>query len=86
MFLAEYGKMTMSMSLFKSSLFNDKFITREFPVTVDMSDNLYVELSVTNSSDGVLLSPQHCYATLTENPEDDFRYSIFKDRFVRILP
>ena len=70
------------MSLFKSSQFNDKFITREFPIIVDMKDNLYVELSVRTSNEDIVLSPQHCYATLTENPDDDFRYSIFKDRFV----
>ncbi|XP_066915334.1 uncharacterized protein [Clytia hemisphaerica] len=76
----EYGKMELSMSLFKTSLFNNKYITREFPIVVNMQDLLYVELSMNTTSKELALSPQQCYATITEDPEDDFRYSIFKDR------
>lgn len=79
---AEYGKMELSMSLFKSSHFHDKFITREFPIVVEMKDHLYVEISMNADGEDILLSPQHCYATLTDNPDDQFKYSIFKDRLV----
>jgi len=84
-FSAEFGKMMLTMSLYKSYKFDNKFITRDFPVVVDMADSLFVELSMNTTSDLLSIAPQQCYATITDDPTDDFRYSIFKERWEKFF-
>ncbi|CAH1253774.1 OIT3 [Branchiostoma lanceolatum] len=73
------NSLIISMNMFTSADFSDKFDSVDFPLQVTPADRLHFGLGVDSPLDNLELFALQCVATPTLNPDDSPRVSIIQD-------
>ncbi|KAJ7380108.1 hypothetical protein OS493_010819 [Desmophyllum pertusum] len=73
---------TLEISVFKDEEYLFPYGIRDFPLKVSLSEPLYVQLAVDSPDTRLTIREERCYATPTQNPNDDMQYDIIRDSCV----
>jgi len=70
---------TLEISVFKDKDYLLPFGVRDFPLKVTLNKPLFIQLAVDSPDTRLQLREEKCYATPTQNPDDDMKYDIIRD-------
>lgn len=68
----------LEISVFKDQDYMLPYGIRDFPLKVALNKPLYVQLAVDSPDTRLELREESCYATPTQNPDDDMKYFIIR--------
>jgi len=74
------GTFSVALELYKDDAFKDGYGKEDYPVEVTIQDAMNLQLGLDSALDDISIVPQSCYATVTNNPDDQYRHYLFKDR------
>jgi len=73
-------ELTLEISVFKDQDYLLPFGVRDFPLKVTLNKPLFIQLSLDSPDTRLELREEKCYATPSQNPEDDMKYYIIRER------
>lgn len=76
-FSAEFGNFTFLMNMYPTSAFEDPYDT--YPVRKDLNDKMYLEVKVVSNDSKLVLFPDKCWATPSQDPEDDKSFAFIEE-------
>lgn len=69
---------TLEISVFKDQDYQLRYGISDFPLKVTLNKPLFVQLAMDSPDTRLELREESCYATPTQNPEDDMKYYIIR--------
>ena len=73
-----YGNFSFALDMFSDNTYNTKYNAEDYPVDVKVGDLVYMAGSVTTVN-GLDVLAKDCYATPSEDPNDETQYSLIED-------
>ena len=73
------GNFSLSIDVFKSSEYRQKYTSQDYPVFKRLSDNLYIQYSVNTSNPNLVVRAETCRATPTNRPYENPQYVFIAD-------
>ena len=73
-----YGNFTFNLEFFRDRNFNTPYQAEEYPIDVNLGDDLYLAASVDDTNDLVLFIDT-CWATPSANPWDNTTYQLISN-------
>ncbi|EDO44277.1 predicted protein [Nematostella vectensis] len=74
-----YGNFTFKMALYRNQSYSSLYVSREYPISIELNEPLYVEYSVTSSTANLVVFAETCRATTTGNPNTLPQYDFVKE-------
>ncbi|XP_032231651.1 ZP domain-containing protein [Nematostella vectensis] len=74
-----YGNFTFKMALYRNQSFSTSFESREYPISIELDEPLYVGHSVTSSTADLVVFAETFRATTTGNPNSLPHYDFIRD-------
>ena len=73
-----YGNFSFALDMFRDGTYQTPYLATDFPVDVKVGDVVYMAGSV-DTVNGLDVFPKDCYATPSENPNDQTQYALIED-------
>lgn len=73
-------ELTLEISVFRDRDYLLPFGVRDFPLKVTLNKPLFIQLSLDSPDPRLQLREEKCYATPSQNPDDDMKYYLIRER------
>ena len=77
-----YGNMTFTMDLYQSASYFQSYGPKDYPISVNLNDDLYVGYSVVSNEASLEVFAESCWATPKPNPYSMPKYIFIQDGWV----
>lgn len=73
------GGFNLQMTIFKDDSYTESYGAADYPVSMGLNQPMYVQLAVDSPDDRLSIIADSCYATPTQDPQDNSKYYIIED-------